>query len=108
MMGSVRERTREIGIFRAIGYRRSHIIRIVLLEAALVSALAGILGYFAGLGTTIAALPFFTESVDIAVPFNPHLAGAAFVMSIVLGLLASTYPALLAAKLDPNEALRAL
>ena len=108
MMGSVRERTREIGIFRAIGYRRSHVIRIVLLEAALVSALAGILGYFGGLGTTIAALPFFTESADIAVHFDPVLAGSALGMSVLLGLLASIYPALLAAKLDPNDALRAL
>ena len=108
MMGSVRERTREIGIFRAIGYRRSHIIRIVLLEAAIVSALAGVLGYFGGLGTTIAALPFFTESVDIHVPFDPIMAGAAVILSILLGLIASTYPALLAAKLDPNDALRAL
>jgi putative ABC transport system permease protein len=108
MMGSVRERTREIGIFRAIGYRRSHIIRIVLLEAALVSALAGILGYFGGIGTTFAALPFFTESADVVVHFNPLLAGGAIVMSVLLGLAASTYPALLAAKLDPNEALRAL
>ncbi len=108
MMGSVRERTREIGIFRAIGYRRSHVIRIVLLEAALVSALAGILGYFGGLGTTLAALPFFTESADIAVHFDPVLAGGALGMSVLLGLLASIYPALLAAKLDPNDALRAL
>jgi len=108
MMGSVRERTREIGIFRAIGFRRSHIIRIVLLEAAIVSALAGILGYIAGIGTTAAALPFFTESADITVHFDPILAGGAIIMSVLLGLLASTYPALLAAKLDPNEALRAL
>jgi putative ABC transport system permease protein len=108
MMGSVRERTREIGIFRAIGYRRSHIIRIVLLEAAIVSALAGLLGYFGGIGTTVAALPFFTESADIAVHFDPILAGGAIIMSVLLGLAASTYPALLAAKLDPNEALRAL
>jgi putative ABC transport system permease protein len=108
MMGSVRERTREIGIFRAIGYRRSHIIRIVLLEAALVSALAGILGYFGGLGTTIATLPFFTESVDVHVPLDPFLAGGAVIGAILLGLIASTYPALLAAKLDPNDALRAL
>lgn len=108
MMGSVRERTREIGIFRAIGFRRSHVIRIVLLEAAIVSALAGVLGYFGGLGTTIAALPFFTESADIAVHFDPVLAGGAVIMSMLLGLVASTYPALLAAKLDPNDALRAL
>ena len=108
MMGSVRERTREIGIFRAIGFRRSHIIRIVLLEAALVSALAGLLGYFGGIGTTIAALPFFTESADIAVHFDPVLAGGAVIGAVLLGLVASTYPALLAAKLDPNDALRAL
>jgi len=108
MMGSVRERTREIGIFRAIGFRRSHIIRIVLLEAAIVSALAGLLGYIGGIGTTAAALPFFTESADIAVRFDPILAGGAVIMSVLLGLLAGTYPALLAAKLDPNEALRAL
>jgi len=108
MMGSVRERTREIGIFRAIGYRRSHIIRIVLLEAAIVSALAGILGYIGGLGTTKVSLPFFTESVDVALHIDPIMAVGAIVLSITLGLLASIYPALLAARLDPNEALRAL
>jgi putative ABC transport system permease protein len=108
MMGSVRERTREIGIFRAIGYRRSHIIRIVLMEAAIVSALAGILGYLAGLGTTKATLPFFTESVDVALHFDPTMGIGAIVLSITLGLAASIYPALLAARLDPNEALRAL
>jgi putative ABC transport system permease protein len=108
MMGSVRERTREIGIFRAIGFRRSHIIRMVLFEAALVSALAGILGYFSGLGTTILALPLFSRSVDITVPLDPILAGGSVFLSVVLGLLASTYPALLAAKQDPNDALRAL
>ena len=108
MMGSVRERTREIGIFRAIGYRRSHVIRIVLLEAALVSTLAGILGYFGGLGTTVAALPFFTESADISVSFDPVLAIGSLIASVLLGLAASTYPALMAAKLDPNDALRAL
>jgi len=108
MMGSVRERTREIGIFRAIGFRRSHIIRIVLLEAAIVSALAGILGYFAGLGTTKATLPIFTESVDVALHIDPIMGIGAIVLSVILGLTASIYPALLAAKLDPNEALRAL
>ncbi|MGD9272489.1 MAG: ABC transporter permease, partial [Syntrophobacterales bacterium] len=45
MMGSVRERTSEIGIFRAMGFRRSHVIKIILLEAGIISAMAGMLGY---------------------------------------------------------------
>lgn len=108
MMGSVRERTREIGIFRAIGFRRSHVARVFLLEAALVSALAGILGYFGGLATTAATLPFFTESAKIALRFSPIMAAGAILGSISLGLVASAYPALLAARLDPTDALRAL
>ncbi len=108
MMGSVRERTREIGIFRAIGYRRGHVIRIVLLEAGIISALAGILGYLTGIGATKLFIPLFTESANVQVPFDPVMAGAALVFSILLGLLASSYPALLAANMDPNEALRSL
>ncbi|MBA4394764.1 MAG: ABC transporter permease [Desulfobacca sp.] len=108
MMGSVRERTGEIGIFRAIGFRRSHVFRIVLLEAGILSTLAGALGYLAGIGATRIALPLFTESHHITLSFNPVIAGGALGLAIFLGLLASTYPAFLAARLDPNEALRAL
>ena len=108
MMSSVRERTREIGIFRAIGFRRSHVMHIILLEAGFLSALAGILGYLAGLGITKLILPFFTESQGVGVPFDPALAAAAVVIAVIIGLLASTYPAIIAARLDPNEALRAL
>ena len=45
MMGNVRERTSEFGIFMAIGFRRRHVIRMVLFEAAVISALAGVVGY---------------------------------------------------------------
>jgi putative ABC transport system permease protein len=112
MMGSVRERTAEIGIFRAIGFRSSHIMKIILLEAGIVSVLAGVLGYILGLGATKIALLFFTSGGHsghgIAVPVDPWLAGAALALAIVLGLAASYYPARLAARLDPCEALRAL
>jgi putative ABC transport system permease protein len=108
MMGNVRERTAEIGIFRAVGFRQTHIMRIVLLEAGILSALAGLAGYLAGLGAARLALPFFAEGHGASVSFDPFLAGSAFLLAMVLGLAASIYPALLAARMDPNEALRAL
>ena len=108
MMGSVRERTSEIGIFRAMGFRRSHVIRIILLEAGIISAMAGILGYLVGFGSTKFALPFFTGSNDIGVMFDPILAAGAFAVAVIMGLASSVYPALLAAQIDPTDALRAL
>ncbi len=108
MMGSVRERTEEIGIFRAIGFRKSHVMKIVLLEAGIVSAIAGIIGYLLGLGATQIAARFFREGEAVVVPLSLDLAVGAFLLSVVIGLISSIYPATLAAKLDPNDALRAL
>jgi len=108
MMGSVRERTEEIGIFRAIGFRKSHVMRIVFLEAAILSGLAGIIGYLAGVGATAVGLMIFIENRSIQIPFDGGIAAAAFVSAIVIGLVSSAYPALLASKMDPNDALRAL
>lgn len=108
MMGSVRERISEFGIFRAVGFRRSHVIRMVLFEAGIISAAAGVLGYFLGMGITKMMIPFFTDSVGVTVPFDPNLAGAVLILAILLGLLASIYPAFQAGNLDPNDALRAL
>ncbi len=108
MMGSVRERTDEIGIFRAIGFRRRHIMEIVFVEAAIVSGLAGILGYLLGWGVTKAAVLFFIEGHSGFVPFNLELATGAFILALLIGLVSSAYPAIIASRLDPTEALRAL
>ncbi|MCK9365022.1 MAG: FtsX-like permease family protein [Syntrophales bacterium] len=108
MMASVNERTREIGIFRAIGFRKTHIARIILLEALVVGFLAGILGYLAGLGVSRLTLPFFLPGQGIAIPWDLRVALGATGLSILLGLAASVYPALRAAQLDPAESLRAI
>jgi putative ABC transport system permease protein len=108
MMGSVNERTTEIGVFRAIGFRKSHIMRIILLEAALVSLLAGFLGYAVGMGGAKLALPFMAESKNVHLIWDSTVAFGSIGLALILGLLASLYPALHASKMDPTEALRAL
>ncbi|MGD9359225.1 MAG: ABC transporter permease [Desulfobacterales bacterium] len=108
MMGSVRERTDEIGIFRAIGFRKRHIMKIVFMEAAILSGLAGITGYFLGFGATKAALALFSESHSGNVPFSFELVASALMIALAVGLISSAYPAFMATRLDPNDALRAL
>ena len=108
MMGSVRERTEEIGIFRAIGFRKSHVMQIIFIEAGIVSAFAGIIGFGLGLGATKVALRFFTESPSATIPVSWELAAGAFLLALLVGIASSIYPAMLAARLDPNDALRAL
>jgi putative ABC transport system permease protein len=107
MMGSVNERTREIGIFRAIGFRRGHVMQIILLEALVVGLIGGLSGF--ALGNTIAwaALPVVIKNGTFA-GINLSLGGVSVLLAIALSLLASLYPALKASKLDPSAALRAL
>jgi putative ABC transport system permease protein len=107
MMGSVTERTREIGIFSAIGFRRSHIMKIILLEAFVVSLMAGVAGYLAGIGVTRLLLTFLSDHMP-HFSLDPLVAVGAVFLAIVVGLLASLYPAMAASKMDPSEALRTL
>jgi putative ABC transport system permease protein len=107
MMGSVNERTREIGIFRAIGFRRGHVMQIILLEAMVVGLIGGILGYLGGNAIAFTAMPMVIKDGAFA-GFNYSLGGLAVLLSIALSLIASLYPAQKASKLDPSEALRAL
>lgn len=108
MMGSVRERTEEIGVFRAIGFRKGHVMRIVLMEAAFISGIAGLLGYWVGLGGARAALSVFVSGRVVPLTLSWETAAGAFFLSLALGLAASIYPALLASRMDPKDALRSL
>ena len=108
MTGSVRERKEEIGVFRAIGFRKRHVMGIVLLEATLIALSAGVVGYLASMGAPRLALMFFTDGHHVALPWNLSLAAGALAMSLLVGVSASIYPALTAPRMDPNDALRAL
>jgi putative ABC transport system permease protein len=102
MLVSVRERTREIGLRRALGARRTTILAQFLLEALLVSALGGSLGTAAGLG--VAQLIALVSPLSAAV--TPSAVGLGLGFSAAVGLLFGSWPAWRAATLDPVEALR--
>ncbi|HEX5641658.1 MAG TPA: FtsX-like permease family protein [Thermoleophilia bacterium] len=108
MMGSVNARTREIGIFRALGFRRSHVTLLVLMEAAVASVVAGVLGYLVGMGASYLLLPFFAEGLNVTVSWAPALAAGAVLLAVLIGSLGSLYPAMRASRLDPTVALRAI
>ena len=105
MMSSVAERTREIGIFRAIGFRRSHVMRVILLEALTLSIIGGVAGYVIGFAAAWFIVPQLGE-LSVPVVWNPYLAVLAIGLSVLISQLASLYPAIHASRLDPVKALR--
>ena len=107
MMGSVNARTREIGIFRALGFRRGHVTGLILQEACVDSLLAGVLGYLAGMALSYAVLPLLSSG-GVSVSWTPWLAAAAVGLAALVGSVGSLYPAWRASRLDPTVALRAL
>jgi len=105
MMGSVIERTKEIGVLRAIGFRRTHIIKGLMIEVAVISLIGGLLGWGTGQLATWLALPYFAET-RVVFAFQPALALAAVAAGLVIGTISSFYPIVRASRLDPSEAVR--
>ncbi len=105
MMSAVNERTREIGIFRAIGFRKSHVIGIILMEAGFISIIGGLLGYLAGMAGARVAAPVIAK-MEVAVPWDIQTGLMAMGVAVIMGLAAGLFPAFRAAQQDPVEALR--
>ena len=107
MLGAVAERRQEIGLFRALGFRRQHVVQVILSEAALVSLVGGVFGWLIGMAAAIVLAPRIAE-VTISVAWSPWLALGAISGAVIIGIASSVYPAITAARLDPVTALRAL
>ena len=102
MLATVTERTREIGIRRALGARRRDIAIQFLIETVLLSSVGGVVGVGLGVGLSYVITHLF-EFPTIIQPWSPLLA---FAVSVAVGLISGTYPARRAAYMDPIEALR--
>jgi len=103
---SVFERTREIGLLRALGWRRGRVLRLILSESLALSLLGGLVG----IGMGVAAVLLLRGSIPymgtLGVQFSPELFARALVTVAVLGLVGGAYPAWWASRLLPLEALR--
>ena len=104
MLVTVTERTREIGIRRAIGAQRSSIVAQFLIEAAMLCGIGGIIGI--GLGT-LGSYALGKIMFQMTIYPAPWITVCAFSVSVALGIIFGIYPAAKAARLQPVEALRA-
>ena len=106
MTMSVAERTREIGIRKAIGARDRDIMGQFVLESAIMGTIGGLVGLGLGLIITTLANAAGAESATELFLVSPRLAIGSVVFAIVLGVLSGLYPAWHAARLNPVQALR--
>jgi putative ABC transport system permease protein len=119
MLASVIERTREIGIRRAMGATRVHVVSQFLVETGTLSAAGGVLGILFGVGLSLAvdrllpwilSLPIIQRHIETEINFEaaitPWSVIVSFSVAAATGIIFGIYPAILASRQDPIEALR--
>ena len=121
MIMSVMERTREIGVLRALGFTQKHVAAIFLAEAALIGAIGGILGIVLGISASLLLGDVFARMFQVreaSTPIGqalqisytpvitPELIIESFFFAILVGVFSGLYPAVKAARMDPVQALR--
>jgi len=107
MVTSVMERTKEIGIMKALGASNNKVLSIFVLEAAFIGAIGGIIGIIIGFSlSSIISAVGVQMGYGLTAAITPEIAIGALAFSMVVGIVAGFYPARRAAKMDPVIALR--
>jgi len=109
MLASVTERTREIGIRRALGAKQRHITLQFLIETCVVSLMGGLIGIALGVGGAVllpVVVEFFGDGDKYPTQVTTWSVAVSFAVSGLIGVGFGMYPALMAARMDPIEALR--
>jgi putative ABC transport system permease protein len=108
MMMSVLERTREIGIIKSIGAKRSHVLTIFLTEAFIISIIGGLLGSLAAIGGVIAISSYIEASYGFQLPysFDSWIFIVGMLLAVGIGMLSGFYPSWQASSIKPVQALR--
>lgn len=103
MIMSVMERIREIGVLRAIGWKKRSILMMVLKESLLISIIGGFIGVVLGI-LMVGNLATEIE-IPLTITVTPDLVVGAFLIAVILGILGGIYPAWRASRMSPMEAL---
>lgn len=106
LLMSVFERTREIGVLRAVGWRRRRVMGMILSESMLLALIGGLLGIALGMGTLLLAGQSSALSGFLSGTVDPALIVQAMITALVLGFVGGLYPAWRASRLAPVEAMR--
>lgn len=106
MIMSVQERTREIGVLRAIGWRRSRVVKMILSEAILLGVIGAVVGIITALLLVrfLTTLPAVNGLIEGEIPL--YVIGYGAALAIAVGLVGGLVPAIIASRMTPTEALR--
>lgn len=106
MMSSVHERTKDIGIMRAVGASRRQIIRVFIYEALVIGVIGGVLGYLAGTAMAFGIGPLIFDGATVH--FLPVYLPVSLGLSVAIAIVATLYPAFNATKIKIADAFRSL